>query len=104
MNKTKPTPPVLGTGCTDHYYTDRKAATIVAVMSAKHIRIRHDEAIRTDKNGMSESQSYKFEIGRGEDIDVRLGADGVWRTAGGKAKHGRVVTLGERNHHWDPSF
>ena len=50
----------VGMGATRYYYSDREPYEVVAVQDQKHISVRRLDAIRTDKNGMSESQTYKF--------------------------------------------
>ena len=51
----------IGTLATIYSYSDRHAYEVVKVINQKHIFIRRLKAIRTDKNGMSDSQSYRFE-------------------------------------------
>ena len=52
----------IGDGVTLNYYSDEKPATVVEIDSkGKWIKVQMDKAIRTDNNGMSDSQSYKFE-------------------------------------------
>lgn len=52
----------VGDGVTINYYTDKKAATIIAIdPNGKWIDVQWDKAIRTDNNGMSNCQSYRFE-------------------------------------------
>jgi hypothetical protein len=54
--------PEIGMGVTFGCWTDRHAGTIVAISkSGKQITVQGDTAIRTDKNGMSESQEYRYE-------------------------------------------
>jgi len=55
--------PQVGDGVTFYSWTDRHAGTVVATYIDKHciIEIKHDKATRTDKNGMSESQTYTYE-------------------------------------------
>lgn len=49
----------VGDGATICYYTDRKAATVIA-KTAKTITVQEDTATRVDKNGMSDSQAYSY--------------------------------------------
>lgn len=54
--------PEIGMGVTFGCWTDRHAGTIVAISkSGKQITVQGDLAIRTDNNGMSECQEYRFE-------------------------------------------
>ena len=50
----------VGDGVTIHLWTDAHAATIIR-RTKSTIWARRDRAIRTDDNGMSESQDYRFE-------------------------------------------
>lgn len=51
----------VGTYATKYYYTDREAYEVVEVIDQNHIKIRQLKAIRTDNNGMSDCQSYRYE-------------------------------------------
>ena len=51
----------VGTYATKYYYTDREAYEVVEVINQEHIKIRQLNAIRTDNNGMSDCQSYRYE-------------------------------------------
>lgn len=50
-----------GMGATQYLYSDRNAYEVVKVINQKHCFIRRVDAIRTDNNGMSECQEYRFE-------------------------------------------
>lgn len=50
----------VGDGATLCLYTDREAYTIIK-RTAKTITIQRDKAIRTDDNGMSDCQDYRYE-------------------------------------------
>jgi len=53
--------PEVGMGVTFLSHSDRDAGTIIEVNTAKrYIVVTDDDAERTDSNGMSESQEYKF--------------------------------------------
>lgn len=53
--------PEVGMGVTYSCHTDRHAATIIEVSkSGKTIKVQDDIATRTDKNGMSECQTYSY--------------------------------------------
>lgn len=55
-------PIVPGMGATYRVGSDRYACTVVAVSPSGHkVTTRDDTAIRTDSNGMSESQEYRYE-------------------------------------------
>lgn len=94
--------PEVGTGATLLRWTDRQAATVIAVSRSGHeVMVQHDKATRTDSNGMSDAQSYEFERdlnGRTEKYTRRK--DGTYREAGG---NGRAL-FGHRAHYHDYSF
>lgn len=50
----------VGTYATIYYWSDRHAYEVIAVKDQHHITIRQLDAIRTDKNEMSDSQSYEY--------------------------------------------
>lgn len=52
----------VGEGITIYCWTDCLAHTVIEKSkSGKTIKIQRDKAIRTDSNGMSEDQSYRYE-------------------------------------------
>lgn len=103
-----PLDPYVGMPCTIRIGSDRHPATVIFVSSkGSKIVVREDTAIRTDQNGMSESQVYRFEPNpAGQEHDFfrpRIGQDPslglmVW----GKA--GKGLVLGERSAYHDYSF
>lgn len=91
--------PVVGMGCTLCYYTDRHAGTVIAVSASGHmVTVREDKAIRTDSNGMSDQQAYKFE----EDPNGRTHK--LYRQGDGRYGKGPRLVLGNRNAYHDYSF
>ncbi len=52
----------VGTGVTEMCYSDRHAYEVVEVIDEKHLLIRRCKATRIDNNGMSDSQSYRYEV------------------------------------------
>lgn len=52
----------IGTGVTEMCYSDRHAYEVVEIIDEKHLVIRRCKATRIDNNGMSDSQSYKYEL------------------------------------------
>lgn len=87
--------PAVGLGCTVGYYEDRHAATVIAVSpSGAKVTVQEDRATRTDKNGMSQTQSYSFERSTDGAVHVfhRQG-DGSYAT------RGKRLTLGVRSHY-----
>ena len=51
----------VGTLATVYYYSDSHAYEVVEVQDQNHIKIRRLRAIRTDRNGMSDAQGYRYE-------------------------------------------
>ena len=51
----------VGTQLTEYLWSDRHAYEVTQVIDQKHIFIRVLKAIRTDNNGMSDAQDYRFE-------------------------------------------
>jgi hypothetical protein len=61
MGNSRGAEPEIGMGVTFFDWTDRHAGTIVDILPKGIIVVQKDKAIRTDKNGMSESQEYRYE-------------------------------------------
>lgn len=88
--------PVVGMAATVAIGTDRHAATVVEVSPSGHkVTVRQDKATRTDANGMSESQSYKYE----SDPNGKLYT--FYRR--GDGKYGKLILAARRTYH-DYSF
>lgn len=102
----RPAVPEIGMGATILMWSDRIACTIVEVNAKKtRIVIQHDNAIRTDKNGMSESQEYCYEPNAdGVKIVATLRKNGTFVEQGESMKNGTIVRIGERRHYHDYSF
>lgn len=101
-SKTTIEKPEIGMGATEVLYSDRHACTISRISeSGKTFWMQRDNAIRTDKNGMSDSQGYRYEANpNAKEIKVSKRQDGSWKTSPG----GRTVWLGVRDEHYDYSF
>lgn len=96
-----PVKPTVGMGATMLMHSDRHAYTIVEVVSDKEVVVQQDNAVRTDKNGLSESQTYEYSPNpQGEKHTVTLRKHGGWVT---KKGHQRWH-IGERREYRDPSF
>lgn len=95
-------PPEVGDGATVLSWTDRRAATVIAVSPTGHrVTVRFDTATRTDSNGMSDAQSYSFEPNPdGVERTYSRRKDGAYREVGGDAR----VLFGGRDHYHDFSF
>lgn len=101
MSRSKQPAPAVGMGVTMLAWTDRHAGTIIKVSpSGKTVVVREDRATRTDSNGMSESQAYRYEENpEGRTVTFRLTKRG-WRGTG----HGYGLLIGERMAYRDYSF
>lgn len=105
MAHSKQTIPSVGMGCTQLCWSDRHAFTIVEIISPKEIKVQADTAVRVDKNGMSESQDYRFEPnpnGRTEIVTLRK--NGRWVTQGSAMNNGTSWFIGDREEYYDYSF
>ena len=93
--------PEVGMGVTVQMYTDRVVFTIVHVSkTGKFFRAVRDNCIRTDNNGMSDYQSYRYEPGSGEPVRFSFGPkSGLYR-----AKNFGYATLGVRKAYHDFGF
>lgn len=93
--------PEVGMGATMIMHTDRRAYTIIEVKSPTVIVVQADVAIRTDGNGMSDAQSYRFKMNpASRDIrTVRRNRYGEWKQQGG----GWSFLIGKRLEQYDYS-
>ena len=107
--------PVVGMGATVLYWTDRHGATITKVWIERgdtYVTTQDDHATRTDKNGMSESQTYEFSPNpNGSEHTFRMSVTGRWQevrknptTKRWNKTHGPGLRVGERAHYHDFSF
>lgn len=98
--RAKQPPPTVGMPCTITHYSDREPAEVISVTpSGKTIKVREMTATRTDKNGMSECQTYSYASDpEGEIHTFRLTKKG-WR-----AKGGAGLWLGRAEKYHDFSF
>lgn len=110
--------PDVGMGATILMHSDRHACTIVEVTKNKkgeieRICLQRDKAIRTDSNGMSEAQEYKFDVDplgsktwfsknrKGEWVAVYYSeTTRRWK----KTISGRGVFIGKREEYYDYTF
>lgn len=98
--------PAIGMGATELLYSDRHAYTVIAVAaSGKRATIQQDTSIRSDQNGMSDSQSYRYEANPdGALKEIKLYRDGHWHIYTPGYGKGSVVMLGGRQEYYDYSF
>lgn len=96
----KQVPPVVGMGATICMWTDREAGTVVRVSpSGKQCYVQVDNAVRVDKNGMSDCQTYEYTQNQNAAIHkFNLRKDGKW--------HGQAgwLMIGKRMAYHDFSF
>jgi hypothetical protein len=97
--------PIVGMGATINFHSDSKAATLVQIShKGSKIVLQQDKAIRTDQNGVSESQSYNYEPDPNGAIYIAtLRSDGRYRLVG-SGKKGKAITIGVRREYYDYSF
>lgn len=97
--------PVVGEGATILSYTDRRACEVISVSEdGKRVVLEGYNAIRTDKNGMSDEQEYRYELnGRQNTIVWRNGAwryecEQIWFT-----DEALMMTYEDRQKCYDPT-
>ncbi len=105
---TKSQEPTVGMGATECCYSDRHAYTVVELIrfksgakkgQVKEVVLQQDKATRTDKNGMSDSQTYTFEPNpNAERKTARLHKDGRFYLGSS------IVRLGDRSEYYDFGF
>jgi hypothetical protein len=102
-NSEQPQPEV-GMGATKLCYTDRHAYTIVEVLNKKTIVVQQDKAVRIDNNGMSDSQSYRYDPNPEASREIiTLRKNGRW-VKRGDSMDGQVFAIGIRQEYHDFSF
>lgn len=97
--------PTVGLGATVNFYSDRHAATVIAVSpSGKTVTVQDDKSIRADKRGMSDNQDYFYIPNENGQISVfTLRSNGRYVVQGSKM-NGTSLTLGSRHEYYDFSF
>jgi hypothetical protein len=95
--------PKVGDGVTIFHWSDRSAGTVSRVHpGGMKAWFRYDHSFRTDHNGKSESQSYRYEQRPDSpEYEVSLRKNGEWRCVG---RHGSKVVFGVRAAYHDFSF
>ena len=90
--------PSIGDGCTIIYFSDRVPATVISIFGNKTFLIQEDSYVRTDDNGSSESQDYKYsENKEGRTYRVSIRKNGVCRIS----KQNTLVQVGYRQRFYD---
>ncbi len=92
----QPTPEV-GMGATILGWTDRYPATIVKVTPCQ-VHVQEDFAVRTDSNGMSESQEYEYSPNPKAHVEIFRKTKRGWRSGS------RCLSIGRREKYYDFSF
>lgn len=88
--------PEVGMGATLCMWSDQRPCTVLSV-SGKTIVVQEDHATRTDKNGMSEDQTYTYAPNPdGETLTFTLRKNGRWVQKGSTLEHGISLSLGHR--------
>lgn len=103
--------PEVGMGATICMYSDRHAATITEVIryktgpnagKVKAVKTRACKAIRTDSNGMSDAQAYRYmEMPDAPEAEWTLRKNGSFIRRG--SSHTTLV-IGVRDEYYDYSF
>jgi hypothetical protein len=101
---SRPAIPQVGMGATVLLWSDRHPATIITV-KGNQVTLREDKAIRTDSNGMSESQQYRYEPDPlGKVFVASLRKNGLYVVKGESIRNGTIVSIGKRDAYHDFSF
>ena len=94
--------PTIGMPATVCYYSDRHAATVIAVSkTGRKVTVQEDTATRTDTNGMSECQTYTYSADPAGRVHV------FYRNKHGEyggRRQGVRLSLGVRSSYHDYSF
>ncbi len=105
MENSKQLKPEVGMGATITMHSDRHACTITQIVSERMVVVQEDCAVRTDKNGMSYSQTYEYDRDRtGLCYTFSLRKNGRWVCVNESQKDGTGLVIGERDHYFDFSF
>lgn len=99
--------PKIGMGATILRWTDRDAATVVAVSaSGKQVTVQQDKATRTDNLGMTDSgQTYTYEADTNAPKRIyTLRKNGAWVLKGDTLQGGERLAIGRRDTYYDFSF
>lgn len=106
MEYAKQPVPEVGMGATICMFSDRHAVTVIEVNKDKtRVVVQRDKATRTDKNEMSDSQTYSYAPdANGAKETYTLRKSGRWVKQGDSMKNGTGLRLGERSEHFDFGF
>lgn len=105
MGHAAPPAPAEGMGATKLMRSDRRAFTVVKVVSPRKVVVRRDTAKLVSGSSCSESQEYTFlPDPNGAEYTVTLRKNGAWVVEGEDMKGGTRFALGVRDEYSDPSF
>lgn len=91
----------IGMGATLALGSDRYPYEVIEIKTPKKIVIRSMDAVRIDKNGLSEDQEYKYSSNpKGITYIVTLRKDNKWKVE----KSTMVIKLGYAERYSDPHF
>lgn len=101
--------PVVGDPATVLLWTDRLPATVIEVTKYRKrdmVIVQIDHATRTDKNGMSEDQSWEYSRNPNDSIFRFVkNKEGYWKEYNkGIVKYGPSLCLGRREKYYDFTF
>ena len=96
--------PEVGMGLTSYSFSDRYAYTVTRIdPKGKKLWAKEDTAVRSDKTGMSDCQSYTYtENPNAGETMFTFRKDGKWHM--GNKLSGNVARLGIRDKYHDFSF
>lgn len=100
--KSTTSEPFIGQGATIYWWSDRTPCTVIQIThNGNRLVLQEDTAIRTDNNGMSESQTYEYETNpNGTIYHATRRQNGAFRLTGQTT----LVSLGDRQKYHDYSF
>ena len=95
-----------GMGGTVSVGSDSYPVTVVTVFpGGRGVLVQDDNAVRVDKNGISESQEYEYSENLQGCIDhFTLRRNGRWIRKGSSMRQGTPLHIGHRRMYRDPSF
>lgn len=99
-------PPEVGMGATEYLWSDRHAYEVIAVKDDRHVTVRRYKCIRTDNNGISECQDYRFESDpNGRTAELFRTKKGFWVEREGRSyRNSNKWGIGVADEYYDYSF
>lgn len=98
--------PEVGMGATIYLYSDRKAATVIAVSAnGKKVTVQMDKATRVAAYMVGDPPAYKYERDpQGQVMEFSLRKNGRFVLVGDSATGGLFVKFGARREYYDRHF